>query len=71
MSDDSKLIDRYDRLTNDINEIYQKSEDILGQYIYDDNRDAFIDPWSEMTDVLGLDILLEVAKVNRQVQNED
>ena len=71
MDDDKKLIDRYDRLTSDINEVYQKSEDILGQYIYDDDRDEFIVPWSEMSDVLGVDVLLEVAKVNRQVQNED
>ena len=68
---DLDILDRYEKLTQDIDNIYQKSEDLLGTYTYDDDRDTFIDPWSEMSDVLGLDVLLEVAKVNRQVQNED
>ena len=49
----------------------QRSEQAIGSYIYDDDRDTFIDPWSEMQDLLGLDILQQVAAVNRQVQNED
>ena len=66
---DLDIIDRYEKLTQDIDEIYQKSEDILGTYTYDDDRDTFIDPWSQMEDVLGIDILLQVATVNREVQN--
>lgn len=66
---DLDIIDRYEKLTQDIDEIYQKSEDILGTYTYDDDRDTFIDPWSQMEDILGIDILLQVAKLNREVQN--
>ena len=66
---DLDIIDRYEKLTQDIDEIYQKSEDILGNYTYDDDRDTFIDPWSQMEDILGIDILLQVAKLNREVQN--
>ena len=69
MGDDLDILDRYEKLTNDIDEIYQKSEDLLGNYTYDDERDTFIDPWSKLEDVLGVDVLLQVAKVNRQVQN--
>ena len=73
MDDENKvdldIIDRYEKLTQDIDEIYQKSEDILGTYTYDDDRDTFIDPWSQMEDILGIDILLQVAKLNREVQN--
>ncbi len=69
MGDDLDLINRYEKLANDINDIYQKSEDLIGTYTYDDERDTFIDPWSKLEDVLGVDILLQVAKVNRQVQD--
>lgn len=69
MDDDLDLINRYEKLANDIDEIYQKSEDLIGTYTYDDERDTFIDPWSKLEDVLGVDILLQVAKVNRQVQD--
>ncbi len=69
MNDDLDLINRYEKLANDIDEIYQKSEDLIGTYTYDDERDTFIDPWSKLEDVLGVDILLQVAKVNRQVQD--
>lgn len=69
MGDDLDILDRYEKLANDINDIYQKSEDLVSSYTYDDERDTFIDPWSQMEDVLGVDILLQVAKVNRQVQN--
>lgn len=34
-----------------------------------DEQDTMIDPWSQMEDVLGVDILLQVAKVNKEVQN--
>ena len=71
MGDDLDILDRYEKLTNDIDEIYQKSEDLLGNYTYDDERDTFIDPWSKLEDVLGVDVLLQVAKVNRQVQNQN
>jgi hypothetical protein len=64
-----RILDRYERLTNDIDEIYQKSEDLLGNYIYDDDRDTFIDPWSQLEDILGVDILLQVAMINKEVQN--
>ena len=69
MDNDLDLINRYEKLANDIDEIYQKSEDLIGTYTYDDERDTFIDPWSKLEDVLGVDILLQVAKVNRQVQD--
>ncbi len=69
MGDDLDLINRYEKLANDINDIYQKSEDLIGTYTYDDERDTFIDPWSKLEEVLGVDILLQVAKVNRQVQD--
>ena len=69
MGDDLDLINRYEKPANDINDIYQKSEDLIGTYTYDDERDTFIDPWSKLEDVLGVDILLQVAKVNRQVQD--
>tara|TARA_A200000159_G_scaffold157805_1_gene174368 strand:- start:1093 stop:1302 length:210 start_codon:yes stop_codon:yes gene_type:complete len=69
VNDDLDLINRYEKLANDIDEIYQKSEDLIGTYTYDDERDTFIDPWSKLEDVLGVDILLQVAKVNRQVQD--
>ena len=69
MDDDLDLINRYEKLANDIDEIYQQSEDLIGTYTYDDARDTFIDPWSKLEDVLGVDILLQVAKVNRQVQD--
>ena len=73
MDDENKvdldILDRYEKLTQDIDDIYQKSEDILGSYTYDDDRDTFIDPWSQMEDILGIDILLQVARVNREVQN--
>ena len=69
MGDDLDLINRYEKLANDINDIYQKSENLIGTYTYDDERDTFIDPWSKLEDVLGVDILLQVAKVNRQVQD--
>ena len=69
MGDDLDLINRYEKLANDIDDIYQKSEDLIGTYTYDDERDTFIDPWSKLEDVLGVDILLQVAKVNRQVQD--
>jgi len=69
VGDDLDILDRYEKLANDINDIYQKSEDLVSSYTYDDERDTFIDPWSQMEDVLGVDILLQVAKVNRQVQN--
>jgi hypothetical protein len=69
VGDDLDLINRYEKLANDINDIYQKSEDLIGTYTYDDERDTFIDPWSKLEDVLGVDILLQVAKVNRQVQD--
>jgi hypothetical protein len=69
VDDEIRILDRYERLTNDIEEIYQKSEDLLGNYTYDDERDTFIDPWSKLEDVLGVDILLQVAKLNREVQN--
>ena len=71
MSDDNDIIDRYEKLTNDIDEVYQRSEQAISSYIYDDDRDTFIDPWSEMKELLGLDILQQVAKVNRQVQNDE
>ena len=71
MGDDLDILDRYEKLTNDIDEIYQKSEDLLGNYTYDDERDTFIDPWSKLEDVLGIDILLQVAKINREVQNQN
>ncbi len=71
MGDDLDILDRYEKLTNDIDEIYQKSEDLLGNYTYDDERDTFIDPWSKLEDVLGVDILLQVAKINREVQNQN
>lgn len=69
MDDEVRILDRYERLTNDIDEIYQKSEDLLGNYIYDDDRDTFIDPWSQLEDILGVDILLQVAMINKEVQN--
>lgn len=69
MDDEIRILDRYERLTNDIDEIYQKSEDLLGNYIYDDDRDTFIDPWSQLEGILGVDILLQVAKINKEVQN--
>ena len=69
MDNDLDLINRYEKLANDIDEIYQKSEDLIGTYTYDDERDTFIDPWSKLENVLGVDILLQVAKVNRQVQD--
>lgn len=69
MDDEIRILDRYERLTNDIDEIYQKSEDLLGNYIYDDDRDTFIDPWSQLEDILGVDILLQVAMINKEVQN--
>ena len=69
MGDDLDLINRYEKLANDIDDIYQKSEDLIGTYTYDDERDTFIDPWSKLEEVLGVDILLQVAKVNRQVQD--
>jgi len=69
VGDDLDLINRYEKLANDIDDIYQKSEDLIGTYTYDDERDTFIDPWSKLEDVLGVDILLQVAKVNRQVQD--
>jgi len=69
VGDDLDLINRYEKLANDINDIYQKSEDLIGTYTYDDERDTFIDPWSKLEEVLGVDILLQVAKVNRQVQD--
>tara|TARA_E500000081_G_scaffold120217_1_gene124665 strand:- start:274 stop:489 length:216 start_codon:yes stop_codon:yes gene_type:complete len=71
VGDDLDILDRYEKLTNDIDEIYQKSEDLLGNYTYDDERDTFIDPWSKLEDVLGVDILLQVAKINREVQNQN
>jgi len=71
VSDDNDIIDRYEKLTNDIDEVYQRSEQAISSYIYDDDRDTFIDPWSEMKELLGLDILQQVAKVNRQVQNDE
>ena len=71
MSDDNDIIDRYEKLTNDIDEVYQRSEQAISSYIYDDDRDTFIDPWSEMKELLGLDVLQQVAKVNRQVQNDE
>lgn len=71
MGNDNDIIDRYEKLANDVDEVYQRSEQAISSYIYDDDRDTFIDPWSEMQDLLGLDILQQVAKVNRQVQNED
>jgi hypothetical protein len=69
VGDDLDLINRYEKLANDIDDIYQKSEDLIGTYTYDDERDTFIDPWSKLEEVLGVDILLQVAKVNRQVQD--
>jgi hypothetical protein len=69
VDDEIRILDRYERLTNDIDEIYQKSEDLLGNYIYDDDRDTFIDPWSQLEDILGVDILLQVAMINKEVQN--
>ena len=71
MDDEIRILDRYERLTNDIEEIYQKSEDLLGNYIYDDDRDTFIDPWSQLEDILGVDILLHVAMINKEVQNQN
>jgi len=71
VGDDLDILDRYEKLTNDIDEIYKKSEDLLGNYTYDDESDTFIDPWSQLEDVLGVDVLLQVAKVNRQVQNQN
>tara|TARA_B100001057_G_scaffold16713_1_gene15593 strand:- start:180 stop:395 length:216 start_codon:yes stop_codon:yes gene_type:complete len=71
VSDDNDIIDRYEKLTNDIDEVYQRSEQAISSYIYDDDRDTFIDPWSEMKELLGLDVLQQVAKVNRQVQNDE
>ena len=68
---DLDILDRYEKLTQDIDNIYQKSEDLLGTYTYDDDRDTFIDPWSKMEDILGIDILLQVARVNREVQNQN
>ena len=68
---DLDILDRYEKLTQDIDDIYQKSENILGTYTYDDDRDTFIDPWSQMEDTLGIDILLQVARVNREVQNQN
>lgn len=65
----SDLIDKYDRLTKDIDDVYQKTEDIIASYDDAWNSDNFIDPWSNMEDILGVDILLQVAKVNRQVQS--
>ena len=56
-------------MAQDIDDIYRKSEDLIGTYTYDDDNDTFIDPWSQMEDTLGLDILLQVAKVNKLVQN--
>jgi hypothetical protein len=69
VDDEIRILDRYERLTNDIDEIYQKSEDLLGNYIYDDDRDTFIDPWSQLEDILGVYILLQVAMINKEVQN--
>lgn len=66
---DEDIISRYEKLTQDIDDIYRKSEDLIGTYTYDDGNDTFIDPWSQMEDVLGVDILLQVAKVNKEVQN--
>ena len=57
MGDDLDLINRYEKLANDINDIYQKSEDLIGTYTYDDERDTFIDPWSKLEDVLGLSLI--------------
>ena len=68
---DLDILDRYEKLTQDIDNIYQKSEDLVGTYTYDDDRDTFIDPWSQMEDILGIDILLQVARVNREVQNQN
>ena len=66
---DEDIISRYEKLTQDIDDIYRKSEDLIGTYTYDDGNDTFIDPWSQMEDVLGVDILLQVAKVNKEVQS--
>ena len=69
MDNEEDIIGRYDKLTQQIDDIYQKSEDLIGTFTYDRDQDTFIDPWSQMEDTLGLDILLQVAKVNKQVQN--
>ena len=67
--DDEHIISRYEKLAQDIDDIYRRSEDLIGTYTYDDGNDTFIDPWSKMEDTLGLDILLQVAKFNKLVQN--
>ena len=69
MDNEEDIIGRYDKLTQQIDDIYQKSEDLIGTFTYDRDQDTFIDPWSQMEDTLGLDILLQVAKVNKLVQN--
>ena len=65
MGDD--IISRYDKLTQEIDEIYKRSDDLIGAFM--DEQDTMIDPWSQMEDVLGVDILLQVEKVNKEVQN--
>ena len=43
MGDD--IISRYDKLTQEIDEIYKRSDDLIGAFM--DEQDTMIDPWSQ------------------------